>query len=241
MNQVLAMTATATALQIRSAARTHVGRVRAVNEDRMLDLPERGLWAVADGMGGHAAGGAAATDAVRALCTLAAQDVPGVDAVDQALAQAHAAIRAAGDDRGTTIAGLLLDGTRFTAFWIGDSRVYRLRERSLEQLSHDHSLVQELVDSGTLTPAQAARHPHANVITRAIGIDAWSPCEAVGGEAQRRDRFLICSDGLSSLVDAGMIAAALAGDPIAAADGLVSAALDAGGTDNVTAIVIALD
>lgn len=227
-------------LTARSAARTHVGRVRQVNEDRLLDSPEFGLWAVADGMGGHVGGGAAATEAIRALCTLP-QPVT-LTAIEAALASAHEAVQGAGDERGTTVAGLTLSGNNeVTAFWIGDSRVYRLRGGRLEQLTRDHSLVQELVDSGALTSEQAARHPHANIITRAIGIDAWIAPDSAASEAQPGDRFLICSDGLSSLVPADTIARLLAQEPAIAVDSLIAAALDEGGTDNVTVVVVALD
>ena len=226
-------------LTARSAARTHVGRVRQVNEDRLLDAPELGLWAVADGMGGHVGGGAAATEAIRALCGLA--EPVTLDAIESSLAAAHEAVRGAGDERGTTIAGLIIADAWFTAFWIGDSRVYRLRDGTLEQITCDHSLVQELVDSGVLTPDQAARHPHANIITRAIGIESWTAPDTVSGEALPGDRFLICSDGLSGLVEASDIARMLGREPAAAVDALIAAALDAGGTDNVTVVIIALD
>lgn len=226
-------------LTARSAARTHVGRVRQVNEDRLLDAPELGLWAVADGMGGHVGGGAAATEAIRALCGLA--EPVTLDAIASSLAVAHEAVRGAGDERGTTIAGLTIADARFTAFWIGDSRVYRLRGGALEQITRDHSLVQELVDSGVLTPDQAARHPHANIITRAIGIEGWTAPDTASGDALPGDCFLICSDGLSGLVETANIARMLTREPAAAVDALIGAALEAGGTDNVTAVVIALD
>ncbi|RHW16949.1 serine/threonine-protein phosphatase [Sphingomonas gilva] len=225
-------------LTARSAARTHVGRVRQVNEDRLFDAPESGLWAVADGMGGHVGGGAAATEAIRALCALSCPVT--IDAIEAALASAHEAVHGAGDERGTTVAGLTFSGGEVTAFWIGDSRVYRLRDGRLEQLTRDHSLVQELVDSGTLTPEQAARHPHANIITRAIGIDAWTAPDSTVSEARPGDRFLICSDGLSSLVAGDAIARLLAQEPASAVDSLIAAALDEGGTDNVTVVVVAI-
>jgi protein phosphatase/serine/threonine-protein phosphatase Stp1 len=226
-------------LTARSAARTHVGRVRQINEDRVLDAPERGLWAVADGMGGHVGGGAAATEAIRALCALG--EPVTIEAIEAALRGAHATVQGAGDERGTTIAGLVIVGCSFTAFWIGDSRVYRLRDGVLEQITRDHSLVQELVDGGVLSPAQAANHPHANIITRAIGIESWALPDTVSGEVLPGDRFLICSDGLSGLVQAIPITRMLGGEPAAAVDALIAAALDAGGTDNVTAVVIAVD
>ncbi len=225
-------------LTARSAARTHVGRVRQVNEDRLLDAPELGLWAVADGMGGHVGGGAAATEAIRALCGVA--EAVTLDAIESALEAAHEAVRGAGDGRGTTIAGLIIADAHFTAFWIGDSRIYRLRDNLLEQITRDHSLVQELVDGGVLTPDQAARHPHANIITRAIGIEGWTAPDTVSGEVAPGDRFLICSDGLSGLVEAADIARMLYQEPAAAVDALITAALDAGGTDNVTTVVVSL-
>ncbi len=205
----------------------------------MLDAPEIGLWAVADGMGGHVGGGAAATEAIRALCGLA--EPVTLDAIEFSLAKAHEAVRGAGDERGTTIAGLTIAGDGFTAFWIGDSRVYRLRAGVFEQVTRDHSLVQDLVDGGLLSPDQAAHHPHANIITRAIGIETWSLPDTVSGNALSGDRFLICSDGLSGLVEGDAIARLLDQEPAIAVDTLIAAALDAGGTDNVTVVVIALD
>jgi serine/threonine protein phosphatase PrpC len=150
-------------------------------------------------------------------------------------------VRGAGDERGTTVAGLLIDDAGFTAFWIGDSRVYRLRDGTLEQITRDHSLVQEMVDSGVLTPDQAVHHPNANIITRAIGIDVWTRPAMVSGEVLAGDTFLICSDGLSGMVGAEEIARLLAAAPAPAMDALIAAALDGGGTDNVTVIVIAVD
>ncbi|WP_022681827.1 PP2C family protein-serine/threonine phosphatase [Sphingobium bisphenolivorans] len=230
---------------LRSVAKTHIGRVRSVNEDRILDCPESHIWAVADGMGGHSRGDRAATLVVQALASLTADGRPvSAAAVASALSAANDQILAlgrSGETCGSTVAGLYVEQGRCTLFWAGDSRIYRLRRGRLQLLSHDHSYVQQLADAGLLTPGQARGHPHANVITRAIGIGPHpntdhAVCDLAGG-----DRLLLCSDGLSSMVDDSAIECILKLDPALASEKLVEAALKAGGTDNISLIIVDVD
>ena len=227
----------------RSAARTHVGKVRLLNEDRYLDAPEHGLWAVADGMGGHDAGDVAATMTVRALAALC-EDAASIDgqAIAGALQATNGAIHAHMTERGQrggcTIAGLWLEPGRAHIFWAGDSRVYRFRERQLQRLTHDHSVVQQLLDAGVLSAEQAARHPQANVITRALGVDHQVEIDFRTVELRAGDRFLLCSDGITGELDDAQIERYMGeaqGDVMSA---IIAAALAAGGRDNLTLIMV---
>ena len=160
----------------RSTARTHVGRVRKVNEDRILDRPDRALWAVADGMGGHRGGDIAAELAVAVLRDLADDSAPITDdAILAALMRANAEILArgatAGGVIGSTIVALHIAQGEAHIFWAGDSRAYRATRGAWEQVTRDHSLVQELLDQGLIDSSDAAHHPRAHVITRALGVD----------------------------------------------------------------------
>ena len=227
---------------LRSVALTHVGRVRRVNEDRVLDCPDRGLWAVADGMGGHSAGDVAATIVVRALAALtSAADPITADLIEDALQQANRAIGSSDTGSGvsgSTVAGLHVNGDTFHVFWAGDSRVYRFRDGVLMQLSHDHSLVQELVDANALPAASAASHPRANVITRALGVGPLVELDRRSGALLPGDRFLLCSDGLSGLVCDDAIRQQLCAPIDEAARSLVDAALAAGGHDNLSVVLV---
>lgn len=231
----------------RTGAMTDRGRVRPHNEDNLAALPEMGLWAVADGMGGHAAGDVASRLIVEELASLG---VP-VSAQDQRvrvlerLERAHARIVAhakANDLRtvGATIAAVLIHGSELSCIWAGDSRVYLLREGQLMPLTRDHSKVAELVATGEMTEAEARTAPGRNIITRAIGIGDTPRPEVVGGALKDGDRLLICSDGLTEHFDDPELADAL-NQPQAAewvADWLINATLDRGARDNVSVIVI---
>lgn len=226
--------------RLQSAARTHIGKVRTVNEDRILDCPEQRLWAVADGMGGHSRGDRAATGVVRALASLTSEVITS-RAIGQALNAANDEILAhslQGETCGSTVAGLHIESGLCTLFWAGDSRIYRLRHKRLQLLSHDHSYVQQLTDAGLISPDDARSHPQANVITRAVGIGPhleidYAVCELMDG-----DIFLLCSDGLSSLIDDKRIAGLMRSDLNATATWLLEAALEAGGTDNISLILV---
>jgi serine/threonine protein phosphatase PrpC len=236
------------ALSFASAGLSHVGRVRTVNEDAWLARPELGLWAVADGMGGHARGDLASRTIVEALDRL---PHPGdarahLRAVEVALAEAHAQLQslagAAGDICGSTVATLLAFDRHYAVVWAGDSRIYRRRGGRLEQLTRDHSLVQELVDDGRLSPEAAGLHPLRSRITRALGMAGPLLPECRQGELAAGDLFLLCTDGLLAHLDEPAIDALLAGQaPEAAATALVDATLAAGAVDNVTLVLVTAD
>ena len=225
----------------RSAAKTHIGLVRSVNEDRLLDRPDCGLWAVADGMGGHQGGDVAATLAVRALDDMANAGKLTADDVASALADVNRRIIeqfSGNGSSGCTVAGILAGAGGATVFWIGDSRVYRYRAGTLDLLTHDHSLVQEFVDAKVLTPDQARRHPQANVVTRALGASSVAQLDFVKIEMLPGDRFLICTDGLWGVIADLPLAAAIFGEANAIVERLTEAALQAGGVDNMAMILI---
>jgi PPM family protein phosphatase len=227
-------------------AATSVGRVRQVNEDSYLAVPP--LFVVADGMGGHGAGNVASRIAVEEMAACVALRPLLAEAVLATLAQANRQIieRDEANRMGTTVTGLAAletaGGDHLMVFNVGDSRVYRLAEGRLEQLTVDHSEVQELVLAGEITREQARTHPRRNVITRALGSDSsllpdhWL-LPAISG-----DRYLICSDGLFGELPDEVIRLLLAeGSSQQAAEVLVAAANDAGGHDNVTAVVVDMD
>jgi len=233
--------------QWRSWALTDVGTVRTSNEDSFLARPEIGLWMVADGAGGHEHGEVASRMLAGALA--AASGVAGSDLIAEiraSVARTHQELRARADtetDRcghaitiASTIVVFLASGAHYACLWAGDSRIYRLRDGELTQLTRDHSLVQALVDQGAISPAEAERHPHANVITRAIGADGPDPeLDKVTDRAEPGDRFLLCSDGLNKALDERLIARLAATDD--PARHLIDAALEYGVRDNVTAVV----
>jgi PPM family protein phosphatase len=232
------------------AAATDVGRVRKLNEDAILAAPP--IFAVADGMGGHDAGEVASALAVSRLEALAAPHPSGpltIDAVAHELHTINDLLRAAavgpgGPHMGTTVVGLAIvdDGgvPSWLVFNVGDSRAYRYAGDHITQLSRDHSHVQDLVDRGELEPDDARSHPHRNVVTRALGADATVEPDFWVRPVRGGDRFLLCSDGLSGELDDAAIGAIVAAEqsPDAVAAALVAAALDHGGRDNVTVLVL---
>lgn len=231
----------------KSAAVTHVGKVRESNQDSYVQRDEAGLWAVADGMGGHADGDLASAAVARAL-----QGIPGDLDLDQALAAVRAALAEANTELvamtpesterapGSTVAVLLIRANDGVVAWAGDSRIYRVRNGRAEQLTRDHSYVQELVDEGIIASDEAESHPMAHVITRAVGSDETLRLETSRIDISPGDRYLLCSDGLSRVASFGEIETRLgSGAPDAVVDQLLQAALDAGAPDNVTALVVA--
>ncbi len=233
-------------MRIVAAARSDVGRVRRRNEDAyLLQDP---LFAVADGMGGHRGGNVAST---MSLETLESADIArrGVHALVAAIRTANRAVFDRGEaDRelsgmGTTITAILVDGDRAHVAHVGDSRAYLLRDGSLKQITEDHTMVQEMVRRGRLSADQAERHPQRSILTRALGVDEELDVDELTLELRPGDRILICSDGLTGMVDEDAIARALAEapDPQTASDRLVEMANDAGGDDNITAIVLAAE
>lgn len=236
----------ASAGRFRSSAATHIGVVRTHNEDCFVNRPDLGLWAVADGAGGHEAGEVAARLASDALSAVPA----GLGAAELLaevrlrIAQANDSVRAEAARRGggamlaTTIVALLAHRDHFACLWAGDSRAYQLRDGRLRLVTHDHSFVQELVDLGALSPEEALCHPRANVITRALGADAILELDKVTDRLRLGDRFLLCSDGVSKAVPEEVLAQLLASDGAAPAERVIEAALDRSCDDNVTAVTI---
>jgi len=229
-----------------TGAVTHQGCVRDHNEDRYLVLPERGLWLVADGMGGHYGGEFASSSIVSHLESIGrATSAPDLQArfVDR-ISAANAAIQrhsreSHGVTIGATVAALLAYENHFACVWSGDSRVYLLRDGQLSQVSRDHTEVQDLLDSGAITPEQAETWPRRNVITRAIGVRPEVQLDQIYGSLRDRDRFLLCSDGLTGHVGDDEIRDALAGrSPQAACEALLNLTLERGASDNVTVVVI---
>ncbi|MGN6609246.1 MAG: PP2C family protein-serine/threonine phosphatase [Jatrophihabitans sp.] len=235
---------------LRVGSMTDVGCVRELNEDAVL---VRGpLFAVADGMGGHAAGEVAAAIALEHLSVLADRPVVDRTEVVAAIDRANAAILRAGAadpaaaGLGTTVSGVCFASIAGSPHWlifnVGDSRVYRHAGGRLSQVTVDHSEVEELVAAGHITREQARTHPMRNVVTRSLGTDPAPVCDIWVLPVEAGDRFLICSDGLSGEVDDAAIEAALRDepDPQRAAVALVHQALDAGAHDNVSVIVVGL-
>lgn len=243
------------AVPIQMRGRSDSGRQRDHNEDSLLAIPEAGLFAVADGMGGHEAGEVASALALSALQEAlaprvklpAALQAPALEALAEGVRVANRRVFEAGRHRpadarmGTTLVTALLENGQVVLASVGDSRIYRVRDGKLDQLSRDHSLVGELVARGEMTPEEARHSPHKHVITRALGmqpaveVDAWS--EAL----QSGDLFLLCSDGLTDEVtDPEILEALLAGgsDLEAACQALIDLANRRGGRDNITALLV---
>ncbi|HET9683909.1 MAG TPA: Stp1/IreP family PP2C-type Ser/Thr phosphatase [Gemmatimonadaceae bacterium] len=240
-------------MKLLHAARTDVGMIRSGNEDNFtVDAgPTRGIFVVADGMGGHAAGEVASEMAVRIVQRELApvRDLDGEDVVQMVATALKRANRAIHDrtltetdkqGMGTTVSALLLAGSRYLIGQVGDSRVYLLRDGSLTQLTKDHSYVQEQVDAGFLTPEQARYHPYSNVITRCVGAGHDVEPDIYRGEARAGDLFLVASDGLTGMVDDRRLAQLLASraDPDRKVQSLIAEANGRGGLDNITAIIV---
>jgi protein phosphatase len=231
-------------LRFSSAGRTHTGLVRDHNEDSAFAGPY--LQVVADGVGGAAAGEVASATSAYVVSALAGGSRGGdpVDVLRRGVEIAHQQLRlgiAADPSRAgmsTTLTALLIDGDRCALAHVGDSRAYRWRDGALVQLTRDHTYVQTLVDAGTITRAEARHHPRKNVVLNALEASAPTSPDVTSVELLVGDRYLVCSDGLSDLVDEEEIAACLrSADPERAAQRLMHAALEAGGTDNVTVLV----
>jgi PPM family protein phosphatase len=231
------------------AAATDVGRMRKNNEDSYLS--SQPVAAVADGMGGHSAGEVASAIAIEELTALGGRgpwenETAATDDLKQAILRANRRIRemAASDRKlngmGTTLVALLEDGDMVHVANVGDSRGYLLRQGELSQVTVDHSLVQELVDDGRLSPEDAERHPQRSVITRALGIDPEVEFDLFTYKLQVGDRLLLCSDGLSDVVEPAQIRNVLlrVRNSHQAARKLVTVANEQGGPDNITVIVV---
>ena len=225
--------------------RTDIGKLRKQNEDAAWFDEARAVFAVADGMGGHLAGEVASRMAIEAVQRMARENErPGIAALREAVACAHETILTHAQDHiecagmGTTLSVLWLGENYAYIAHVGDSRIYRLREGSLTQITQDHSLVEELVRAGLITREQARTHPRRNIITRALGTHGENEPDLLVTDVQDGDVFLLCTDGLTGMVPDDEIERTLRDCGIeAAADRLLALALDAGGRDNVTLIL----
>ena len=228
----------------RSTARTHVGKVRSVNEDRLVERPDAGFWAIADGMGGHRAGDVAAEMVANALQGCIEHGPVTAEAVESAVQRVNDALVQNSQERrdqisGSTLVALLARGEHLQCLWVGDSRAYLYRAGQCRKISRDHSVVQELVDVGIVPAADARHHPQAHVLTRAIGVSELLRLDTLGYRIEPGDILLLCSDGLSDLLDQSQMEDCLAGDGIDnKADALLDAALAGGAPDNITLILI---
>ncbi|NNF61456.1 MAG: serine/threonine-protein phosphatase [Gammaproteobacteria bacterium] len=228
-----------------SATATHTGKVREINEDACLALPRRGLWVVADGMGGHEAGDVASRMIVESLSDVQRHDNPAdfLDEVEDRLLDVNLNLYESGAPRartiGSTVVGLLVMGHHVVIIWAGDSRAYRLRDGVFEKMTVDHSQVEMMVQTGELRPEDAEHHPLANVITRAVGGTEDLHLDVELRQIQSGDRYLLCSDGLYKDLDDATLARCLGnGDSDAACEALLTEALAGEASDNITAAVI---
>lgn len=233
-------------LSFETGQRTDVGCLRQVNEDSFLPRPDYGLWVVADGMGGHAAGDFASQTIVKELNSvgvatsrldLQARFMERLTRANEVIL-AHAAELNSGTI-GATVAALLIHDDEYACIWSGDSRVYMMRGGQLVQQSRDHTEVRALLDAGSITAEEALHWPRKNVITRAIGVSPEPNCDIVTGQLEVGDLFLICSDGLTEHMSDAEIAQALATHaPQKACDHLIEETLRRGARDNVTVVAL---
>jgi len=226
---------------------THPGKVRERNEDACLVRTDTGLWAVADGMGGHEAGDLASRLLVEALDAIE-QPEAALDLLEQCETQIFRANQQIidlsrardGATIGTTVAVLLIRDRHYACVWAGDSRVYLISNGTIRQVSRDHTEVEDLVAAGTLSRADAESWPN-NVITRAIGVAEDPELEVVTGSANPGDTFVICSDGLTKhLRDDEILQYAASRNARAACQVMLELALERGGHDNITVVVVRL-
>ena len=234
-------------MTFKSSAVTHVGMVRKLNEDAFAERTDIGVWAVADGMGGHEAGEVASETVANHIRSLSLNTSfeEMLNAVQQSIEAANSdlvAQSAAYDTQrvpGSTVVALLLNGNQGAVIWCGDSRIYRRRDRQIQQLTRDHSHVQDLVEQNIIRAEDAESHPMANVITRAVGIQEPLELESRLITVRPTDQFLLCSDGLSRLVSNKEIETMMANkNSEEVTQSLLHTALVRGATDNVTLICV---
>lgn len=224
---------------------THAGLRRELNEDTYYADGDLGLWLVADGMGGHEYGEVASALARETIVREIRDGTPLAQAIRIADEEIIGTSRRRNDalPMGTTVVVARVRNDRFEVAWVGDSRIYLWRDGQLMQLSQDHSYVQELIANGALTHEQARNHPHRNVVTQALGVTDPRNLnvETITGELRPGMQLLLCSDGLTEEVDDPAIGRVLARSDCSAqecAETLVAAALDGGGSDNITVLVV---
>jgi serine/threonine protein phosphatase PrpC len=231
-----------------------VGIIRSGNEDNYLMLPEKGMFIVADGMGGHAAGEVASEMAVQMIArglqgVVGKSESEATQMMRRAIHESNTAIFQRTVDEpekrgmGTTATAMVINGPRYVVGQVGDSRAYLLRGGQLSQLTKDHSYVQEQVDAGYLTPEQARTHPYSNVITRCVGANSEVVPDIYVGTLKTSDLFLLASDGLTGMLEDHELHSILTTDsqPAVLVDSLVSEANRRGGLDNITVIIVRVD
>src|SRR5882762_5355805 len=230
-------------LKFRSVSRTHTGSVRPHNEDALIERGDIGIWAVSDGMGGHAAGDVASALVVGAIRELGpAHPTPAV--VREALKGVNDELLRRAESSpertmGATVTVLGADGGKYFCLWACDSRLYRLRGCLLTQLTHDHRYIQHLLDSGVLTEAEARQHPRRSVITRAVGVDRELKLDANEGKIEPDDMFVLVTDGVTGVCTDAEIAEAIAGKNLEeAADDIVQRCLERGAPDNLSLLLV---
>ncbi len=227
-------------------SKTHAGKVRPYNEDALLDMTSRRVWVVADGMGGHSAGDVASQMLVDRIERFVF-DTPdfGIDELRQMIEVAnreifqYAQVHLDGKTMGSTVVLLFLQDGYFHCLWVGDSRIYLLRDNHLVQKTRDHSQVMELVEQGLLAEEDAEKHPLANVITRAVGVEETVRIDQQSGQLLHGDQFLLCSDGLTKELSNSEIHQIMCADSVNQSGlALLHAALVRGANDNVTCALI---
>jgi serine/threonine-protein phosphatase Stp1 len=231
---------------LRHNAVTNVGKVRKVNEDSILALPDQNTYVVADGMGGHAGGDFASQTVVEsvAMIPLGLEPAAQMQALRRSILNAHALILTEIESRGgvtmgSAVVSLMISGEHFVCFWAGDCRLYRLRDGEIDLLTSDHSIVAELVHAGQMTWDEAEKHPHSNAITRAVGVGDELDLDKIRGTLQSGDRFLLCSDGLNKYAGFDVLRRAMTDAPIeTVSETLMAIALKGGGADNISIIVV---
>jgi protein phosphatase len=228
-----------------TGAATHVGKVRQRNEDDYLVRPEAGIWAIADGMGGHVAGDLASHIIVESLRLIESPtSVADLrEKCEQRVAVANLRLKQIGQERGgvivgATIALLLAYGHSYACLWAGDSRIYVVRGGRIVQLSQDHTEVEELLAKGAITREEARNWTAANALTRAIGVIEEAELEMTHGSMESGDVFVICSDGLTRHVADEEILHCVGADVQEVCNRLIALTLSRGATDNVTVIVV---
>lgn len=234
---------------------TSVGKVRQANEDAFISKPEEGLFVVSDGMGGHEGGKAASKLVVKALPKILSERLDKLrsssnrsirNAIRKSLVQLNHHIHSEGAEgngsrqMGATVVMALFWGERAYIANVGDSRAYRLRNGRLKQLTVDHTIVAELVESGDIEPEQAENHPQQHIITQCIGYDKTIKPSVKSFMPKDSDRILLCSDGLTSVAEDAQISKIMKekSDPQQICDRLIKSANEAGGPDNITAVLV---
>lgn len=232
------------ALSWRSKTLTNVGKVRKLNEDSCLDRADIGMWVVADGMGGHASGDLASQLIVNTLAKLEAPRSLGefIDNVEDGVLSANARLtkmaKESNQTSGSTVVTLVIRDGLGAFMWAGDSRLYRLRDGSIKQLTVDHSQVELYIEQGLITRDEAVGHPAGNMVTRAVGASEKLFLDADIIEVAAGDRYLLCSDGLDKHVTDPEMEQIMKDEGEGAAQKLLDITLNRGATDNVTVSIV---